>query len=436
MNKAASTSAVTYFDNAATTWPKPQRVVDAMLQFQLHEAGSPNRAGHCLAARAGQVVTDVRSRLATLVNEPDARRVIHCFNASDALNMGIKGALSPGDHAITTDADHNSVQRPLQALADQGVIELTRVSVSQAGFVDPDDIRRAIRSHTRLIATLHASNVIGTIQPIAEIGRIAREHDVLLLVDAAQSIGILPVDMQAMCIDLLAFPGHKALLGPTGTGALVVGERARLTTWREGGTGGTSMEPTQPEGLPTWLEAGTPNTIGLAGLNAALQGLQPAEALQHDRSLLIELLNALQNDRAIEVFGDPDPARRVGVVSFRVRGVAPAEVAKFLDHCFGIAVRPGIHCAPYLHRTLGTAPEGTVRVSLGWANNVRQVCVLTSALGQLISGTRGRPISRRPTGAKLHSAALEDVAAPARPFLCEQADGAPCTTAQDWGGAA
>jgi len=256
-----------------------------MRRFVSESGGSPGRSGHRLSVDAERVVHDTRVKLAKLFHAPDPDRIIHCLNATDALNMAMKGVLREGDHVVTTDLEHNSVQRPLQALADADFISLTRAPFDADGFVDPDAIRKAIRPETCMIAVLHASNVVGTIQPIAQIGAIARDHDCLFLVDAAQSAGMVEIDVEAMGIDLLAFPGHKELLGPTGTGGLFIGERATLSPWREGGTGADSLHPVQPTEWPARMEAGTPNTVGLAGLSAGLDGLDPAAMRRMKRTL-------------------------------------------------------------------------------------------------------------------------------------------------------
>lgn len=372
-----------YLDNAATSWPKPAGVLEAMTHFLAEEGGSPNRAGHRMAVAAERVVEKVRAKLAALLGIGDPHRIIHTFNCTDAVNMAIKGAVREGDHVITTRLDHNSVLRPLQALADAGVISVTRLPITGAGAVDPDAVKAAITPTTRLIATLHASNVTGAIQPVEVLGAIAREHDLLFLVDAAQSVGVLDIHVGSMQIDLLAFPGHKSLLGPPGTGALYVGPRAKLRPWREGGTGGDSVFPTQPLELPTWLEAGTHNTVGLAGLNAALDGLNPASALHHERLLLEHLAGRLGDDDGIRVMGHVPPSRSVGVMSLTVRDRDPGRVATILDRDYDIAVRPGLHCAPLLHKAIGTFPDGAVRIAPGPTTSIGDIDRLVQALREI-----------------------------------------------------
>ncbi len=374
---------VIYFDNASTSWPKPKWVIDEMARFMAEEGGSPGRAGHRLAVAAERIVRDVRVKLARLINADDPDRIIHCLNGTDALNIALKGSLREGDHVVCTQLDHNSVSRPLEAMAARNFITLTRVPIGADGCVDPDAVRNAITPATRLITTVHASNVTGIIQAVAEIGLIARERDLLFLVDAAQTAGVVDIDVEAMHIDLLTFPCHKSLLGPSGTGTLYVGQRAVLHPWREGGTGADSTYPTQPEEFPTRLEAGTPNTVGLAGLNAALDGLNPAATLAHERGLVGRIICGLAASGRIRILGDAPLSRRVGVLSLFVEGVAPVDLAAILDESFGIAVRAGLHCAPYAHRALGTFPDGTIRVSPGWSTTEAEVDQLIAALREI-----------------------------------------------------
>jgi selenocysteine lyase/cysteine desulfurase len=297
--------------------------------------------------------------------------------------------LDPGDHVVTTDLEHNSVSRPLVAMAEAGRIALTRVPADAGGTIDPAAIEAAITPKTRLIALTHASNVLGTIQPVAEVGRIARDRDLLFLVDAAQTAGVVPIDVQAMCIDLLAFPGHKSLLGPTGTGGLYVGPRAEVRPWREGGTGGDSLTPTQPPDFPHTLEGGTPNVLGIAGLTAGLDFVEERglDAIrEHEVRLCDRLRLALAELPGFEVFGHGDPARRVGTVSFRCEMIPAPDLGGILDTSFDIAVRPGLHCAPYIHKALGTAPDGLVRVSPGPFTTDADIDKLIAALKEVTGG--------------------------------------------------
>ncbi|HLJ94618.1 MAG TPA: aminotransferase class V-fold PLP-dependent enzyme, partial [Gemmataceae bacterium] len=250
-----------YLDNAATSFPKPEAVYQALDRFARQDLANPGRAGHKMALAAERALDDARHLLNQFFHGEGPERFIFTLNCTDALNMAFKGVLSEGDHVVTTDLEHNSVSRPLRALELAGQIALTRLHADGGGTVDPDDFRRAITPRTRLIALTHASNVLGTIQPIAAVGQIARENDLFFVVDAAQTAGVVPIDVQAQGVDLLAFPGHKALLGPTGTGALYVGPRVHVRAWREGGTGGDSASETQPREFPYFLEGGTPNVL-------------------------------------------------------------------------------------------------------------------------------------------------------------------------------
>jgi cysteine desulfurase family protein len=375
-----------YLDNAATSFPKPEAVYQALDAFARQSLANPGRAGHKMALAAERALDDARHLLNQLFHGKEPERFVFTLNGTDALNMAFKGVLADGDHVIITDLEHNSVSRPLRALELAGRITLTRVQADSGGTIDPDDVRQAITRRTRLIALTHASNVLGTVQPVAAVGRIAREHDLLLLVDAAQTAGVVPVDVQEMNIDLLAFPGHKSLLGPTGTGALYVGPRAKLRAWREGGTGGDSSSETQPREFPYFLEGGTPNVLGVAGLAAGVRHVleQGAERVRaHEVGLTERLWRRLDEMGGYQVYGHRDPSRRVGTLSFKSDALPAAEVGGILDQAFDVAVRPGLHCAPYVHRALGTFPEGTVRVSPGPFNTADDIDRLAQALGEI-----------------------------------------------------
>lgn len=375
-----------YLDNAATTFPKPERVYEAMDQFARTGVGNPGRSGHKLAVGSERVLDEVRHLLNQLFNGEGPERMILTFNCTDGLNMAIKGVLNDGDHVITTVLEHNSVSRPLVAMERAGRIELTRVPCSSDGFVDPDDIARAFRPNTRLVVMTHASNVLGTVQPIAEVGRIVRENDRLFLVDAAQTAGVVPIDVRAMCIDLLAFPGHKGLYGPTGTGGLYVGPRAHLRPWREGGTGGDSSSPTQPEELPYYLEGGTPNVLGVMGLREGIRYVMDVgidRIRNHEVDLVERIVAWAEEQEHFRVLGKVNRATHVGTVSLHCDLLPAQDIGQILDEAFDIAVRPGLHCAPYVHRQFGTFPDGTVRVSPGAFNTEEDVAALCDALSYI-----------------------------------------------------
>jgi cysteine desulfurase/selenocysteine lyase len=378
---------IVYLDNAATSFPKPESVYAALDRFARTALANPGRAGHQMALAAERELDTGRHLLNQLFHGEGPERFILTLNATDALNMALKGVLQDGDHVVTTDLEHNSVSRPLRAMELAGRIQVTRLPADAQGFVDPQAVARAITPRTRLIVMTHASNVLGTVQDVAAVGRLAREHDLLFCVDAAQTAGVVPIDVQRMHIDLLAFPGHKGLLGPTGTGGLYVGPRATLRPWREGGTGGDSSSPTQPRELPYYLEGGTPNVLGVAGLNAGIAFVreQGPEAIRtHEVALTDRLAEGLA-ELDCTVLGSRDPARRVGTLSFHTARMPAADLAAILDAEFGIAVRPGLHCAPYIHKAQGTFPDGAVRVSPGPFNTREEMDYLLSALREILA---------------------------------------------------
>lgn len=377
-----------YLDNAATSFPKPESVYRALDQFARTSLANPGRAGHKMALASEHVLDDCRHRLNRFFSGKWPERFVFTLNGTDALNMAFKGVLKTGDHVITTNLEHNSVSRPLVAMEKAGLITLTRIAADKGGTVDPDAIRKAIGPKTRLIAVTHASNVLGTVQPVAETGRIAHEHDLVFLVDAAQTAGVIPIDIQAMQIDLLAFPGHKSLLGPTGTGVLYVAPRIQLGPWREGGTGGDSATPTQPAEFPYFLEGGTPNVLGIAGLAAGLQYVESeglAKIHKHETDLTERLWARLDEIGGFEVFGHRDMSKRVGTISFRSEALAATEIGAILDQAFEIAIRPGLHCAPYIHKSIGSYPDGLVRVSPGAFNTIDDIDRLADALNEVLS---------------------------------------------------
>ena len=375
-----------YLDNAATSFPKPENVYKALDAFARQSLANPGRAGHKMALAAEHTLDDARHRLNQFFHGEAPEQFVFTLNCTDALNMAFKGILQAGDHVITTNLEHNSVSRPLRAMEKDGFITLTRIPADGGGAVDPDSIRKAIRPQTRLMAVTHASNVLGTVQPIAEISRITQDRKILLLVDAAQTAGLVPIDIQELGIDMLAFPGHKSLLGPTGTGALYVRPGLALRAWREGGTGGDSASETQPSEWPYYLEGGTPNVLGVAGLLAGLKYVEergPASIHRHEVELVERLWRRLDELPGFEVFGHRDHSRRVGTISFRSESLPAAELGGILDQAFNIAIRPGLHCAPYIHRAIGTFPEGAVRVSPGPFSTEADIDRLSDALTEI-----------------------------------------------------
>jgi len=383
-----------YMDNAATSFPKPPAVHEAMMRYATELGASPGRGAYAEAREAGRLMNQCRRRLNTLIHGENPDHIIFTLNTTDALNMAIRGLLAPGDHCITTWLDHNSVLRPYNRLVDEWKINATRIPCDpETGLVDPEDLRRAITPRTRLIACVHGSNVTGTLQPIREIGRIARAHDIPYLVDAAQTLGHLPIDVQADGIDLLAFPGHKGLLGPLGTGGLYIrpGIEKRLRTIREGGTGSASERDVQPDFMPDRFECGSHNAIGIIGLSEGVQWIldRGVDTLwEHERGLMAAMLGGLTEELAppgLTLIGPKTMKSRCGVFSVRVDGFDhPQQLADLLERDFGILTRAGIHCAPLAHQTFGThATGGATRFSFGPFLTVRDVQYACDALGEI-----------------------------------------------------
>jgi cysteine desulfurase / selenocysteine lyase len=383
-----------YFDNAATSWPKPPGVAQAMVHFMEAVGANPGRAAHRQAIASGRVVYGAREAVCALFHAPDPLRLVFCKNVTEALNLALRGLLRPGDHVITSSMEHNAVMRPLRALEAQrngpaGGVEVTVVPCSPQGELDPAGVEAAIRPNTRLVALNHASNVVGTLLPVAEVGQICRQRGLLLLVDAAQTGGAYPLDMEASCIDLLGFTGHKSLGGPTGTGGLIFGDRVderQIDPLLRGGTGSRSEHEVQPDFLPDMYESGTPNVVGLAGLEAGVRwvlerGVEVIHA--HEVALSRRLIEGLRAIRGVVVYGTLDPALQTATVSFNIAGLAPSEVGLLLDDEYGILCRVGLHCAPAAHRTIGTFPTGTVRFGLGAFNTAEDVDIAVDAVGAL-----------------------------------------------------
>jgi len=377
-----------YLDNAATSFPKPEAVCLAVDHAMRFGAANPGRGGYRLSLDAGRTVLAARESAARLVGMTDPARIIFVANATEAINLALFGLLNGGDRVVTTSMEHNAVVRPLRALAERGV-EVVKAPADRVGFVSPAGLQRACTPGTRLVVMTHCSNVTGTVQSIEEIGPWCRSRGILFMVDAAQSAGLFPIDVGAMAIDLLAVPGHKAIMGPPGTGFLCVGEGVQLKPLLYGGTGTRSMSDAQPDELPERLESGTLNVVGLAGLHAALEflheiGLNRHKA--HEQELLGLLIEGLQRLPAVHMYGPLDAGRHGGALSFTIDGHDPATVGYRLDHEFDISVRVGLHCAPEAHRTIGTFPEGTVRVSPGWFNSHADIERLLKAVHALDAG--------------------------------------------------
>jgi len=379
-----------YLDNAATSFPKPESVYHAVMHAMRDVGASAGRAGHRRSLEAGRLLFMARESVATLLSISDSSRVIFTHSATESLNVAVRGTVSPGDHIITTSMEHNSLLRPLYAVRQQGV-ELTIVDAGRDGRVDPDDIRRSLRPNTRMIAVGHVSNVSGTIQPLEQIAVVAREAGALFLVDAAQSAGCVPLDVIAAGIDLLAAPGHKGLLGPQGTGFLYVAPEVQLKPLIAGGTGSNSTLEEQPEAIPEGFEAGTHNLPGIAGLKAGIDFVLKegvAAIGEKERVLVNFAAECLSTIPSLTVFGPTDSSLHVGVLSFTVEGIDSSSLAFALDRNFDIAVRAGLHCAPLAHRTLGTFPAGTVRVSPGFFNTRDEIAFFSDAVVKCMNDLR------------------------------------------------
>jgi cysteine desulfurase/selenocysteine lyase len=380
-----------YMDNAATSFPKPREVSDAMQRYATQLGASAGRGAYREATETGAQIAECRRRLNKLFNGERPEHFVFTLNCSDALNLAIKGLIdSDGGHAICTHIDHNSILRPLRALEDRGSIVQTRIEVDPiTGLVDPDDIRRAIRSDTRLIAITHVSNVTGTVQPIREIGKIARTAGIPFIVDAAQSAGHLSIDVQADLIDLLAAPGHKGLLGPLGTGFLYIrpGIEKVLRTTREGGTGSVSEEDRQPDFMPDKYEPGSHNAIGIIGLSQGVQWVldQTIQKLAaNEMDLVRTFLDGMADVEGLHFYGPRGVKDRTGVFSVRIDGFEPQELSAALEASFGILTRSGLHCAPLAHQAIGTAHlGGTTRLSFGPFLSPQDVNFATDALADL-----------------------------------------------------
>jgi len=378
-----------YLDNAATSWPKPPGVL-AAVRRHLEQLGAPSgRGAYREAVDVDRGIEQARLGLARLIGTDNARQVVFMFNGSDALNLAIHGLVRPGDHVVTTVCEHNSVLRPLRMLQETADLEVTYVRCNGQGLVDPTDIQQALRPTTRLVALVQASNVTGALQPVAEVGHLLAEHPAKFLVDAAQSLGHVPIDVDQLGVDLLAAPGHKGLLAPLGTGCLYIrpGLEHELRPIRQGGTGTISDQDVQPETLPAKYECGIHNVPGILGIGAAVQFLmeQTVQAIEeHEACQTRRLLEGLREIPDVTVYGPDDISLRVGVVSFSIDGSDPQEIAAMLDAGHRVQTRAGFHCAPKMHQALGTTERGgTVRLSLGWATTEEDVRGAVDAVRQI-----------------------------------------------------
>lgn len=381
------TGRLVYLDNAATSFPKPAPVIKAVNDYFVKIGANAGRSAHRRAAAASRLVFETRELIARLINAQDSSRIVFTLNATEALNLGLLGFdWCDGDQVITSSIEHNSVMRPLRFLEREKKVKLELVPCSADGRLDPKKFALRLKKRTRLVVLTHASNVIGSITPIKEAGRICRDRGVMILVDAAQTAGKIPIDVQRDNIDMVAFSGHKGLLGPPGIGCLYLRPGLNLRPLKFGGTGSRSQHDIQPDFMPDMFESGTLNLPGIAGLNAGAvfvleQGIENIESrITH---LTRRLLNVLSNIRRVVVYGPKTPVPRTGTVAFNVQGLQPCAVGRLLDERYNIAVRVGLHCSPNSHRTIGTYPEGTVRASVGFFNRNSEIDALGRALCQI-----------------------------------------------------
>ena len=378
-----------YLDNAATSFPKPEAVYDAVDNYNRNVGVSVGRSAYRRATEMQGIVDRCRKRAADLFRAESPDRIIFTFNCTDSLNLALHGLLREGDHVVTSVVEHNSVRRPLRELQRHGGIEVTYVEAGGEGRIEPAAFRAALRPNTKLVALLHASNVTGTLQPIADVGKIVRDAGALFLVDAAQSAGHVPIDLNRLPVDLLACAGHKGLLGPLGTGLLYVrpGVEDRLRSVRQGGTGSDSQNDRQPGALPDKYESGNHNSPGLCGFEAGIAFLQErgVESIQaHERELTERLLDGLRSIGGLETYGPSDATGRVGVVSVNIQGYEPQILATILDENFQIETRAGMHCAPGMHKAIGTFDAGgTVRFSVGPFTTAAEIDAAVAALREI-----------------------------------------------------
>jgi cysteine desulfurase family protein len=387
---------IIYLDNAATVYPKPPEILDAALDLYKRYGVNPGRSGYDLCLVGGDLVQTTRDTLTRFFGGTDSSRLCFAYNASDALNILIQGMVHPGDHVVSTTVEHNSVIRPLNHLRRDGGVDVDYAPTDGNGRVDPQEIVKRLRPETKLVVVNHGSNVIGTIQPVAEIGRLCRERDIRFVVDTAQTAGVVPIDVQAMHIDALAFTGHKSLLAPTGIGGMYVAEGVEVKHTRFGGTGVRSAYPFHLDEYPFRLEVGTPNVLGILGLHEgqryiAARGL--ASIYRHEMELFTRLQQGLADIDGVTLHGSTELADRLPVLSLTVEGWDPADVGVLLDGDHNVACRTGLQCAPLIHEQMGTAPRGTVRLSVGPMNTADDVEAAIHGVRDIAAVRRTRQVS-------------------------------------------
>lgn len=365
-----------YFDNSATSFPKPKQVIDKMVEVMTEYGANPGRSGHRLALEAGRGIYETREKLSKFINSKDAMNVVLTRNATASLNLAIKGLLKNGDHVVTTTMEHNSVLRPIMKLKETIGIEVTILQADIQGQIDLKELEEAILPNTKLVVTTHASNVIGTIYPIEEIAKIVHSKNAIYLVDASQSAGYLPIDVEKMELDMVAMTGHKGLLGPQGTGALYIRDGIILDSIEEGGTGSKSYEFKQPDILPDKYESGTPNTPGIIGLGEGIDYIEKfglENIVEHEWKLTKRFMDGIKDFKFINIYGPSVDQKRAPVVAINIGEEDSSEISNILDEEFDIATRPGLHCAPLAHKTIGTFEQGVVRFSFGYSNTIEEI---------------------------------------------------------------
>lgn len=378
---------VVYLDNAASTWPKPPEVKQAMVECLEEYGANPGRGGHQMSMRASKALYYTRAKLARLFNVSNPNDIVFTSNATGALNQGIKGWVKPGQHVITTTLEHNSVRRPLEYLKQKDGVDVSYVKPREDYCFALEDFEKEFNPRTSLVVVTHASNLVGTIVPIKELGELCHKYKVPFMVDASQSAGVFPIDVQAMNIQLLAFPGHKGLYGPQGTGGLYIDPSMNLEPLMHGGTGSHSESIEQPATRPDRYESGTVNTVGIAGLGAGVDFILKTgidKIREKEMELTYKLIESLEKIEGVEVYGQDKNIERAAVVAFSIKGLDAAESAYILDQQYGIAVRAGYHCTPLGHETIGTINQGAIRVSFSYFNEMDDVEVLVSAVQEIM----------------------------------------------------
>ncbi|ENK0840310.1 aminotransferase class V-fold PLP-dependent enzyme [Clostridium sporogenes] len=379
-----------YLDNAATTYPKPEKVYSSILNYMKNVGASPGRGGYENALTGDRMVYKCRQSLINLFNFNKIENVIFTSNITASLNILIKSIVKDDWHVITSSMDHNSVIRPLVSLEKSNKIELDILNCSEEGLINIEDFKNTIKDNTKLVVLSHASNIVGTIQPLETIGKICKEKGIYFIIDSAQTAGVLPLDFQNLNCNALAFTGHKALLGPQGIGGFIIDDKLNniATNFIEGGTGSLSESTLQPDFLPDKFESGTMNTPGIAGLLAGIEYINE-EGLniikEREEYLSREFINGLLNIDSIKVYGPLDASLRTATISINSSKIDNSELGFLLDSEFGIMVRTGLHCAPLAHKTIGSFPQGTLRFSFGAFNDIKDINYALYALNSILS---------------------------------------------------